>query len=58
MMVSFLGSVRQTLQALFLIRYLVVQPLWAALKTLALYPALNAVLSLLGELANREIPFE
>lgn len=58
MMVSFLGSARQTLQALFLIRYVVLQPVWTVLKSAAVYPLLNAMLSLLAELGNRELPFE
>jgi hypothetical protein len=58
MMVSFLGSVRQTLQALFLIRYLVIRPLWAALKTTVAPSALHAILYLLSAVGNKDIPLE
>ena len=58
MMVSLLGTARQALQALFLVRYLLIRPVWAALKTAALYPTLNALLSLLVALGNRDIPLE
>jgi hypothetical protein len=58
MMVSFLGSARQTLQALSLIRYLVIQPVWAILKAEAVYPLLDGVLSLLAASGERNIPFE
>lgn len=57
MMASFLGSAQQTLQTLFLVRYLVIQPAWAALKTAA-YPILSTLLSLLAELGNRDLPFD
>jgi hypothetical protein len=58
MMVSLLGSARQLLQALFLIRYLIIQPVWEALKTTAVAPALHGILSLLAAFAGREIPFD
>jgi hypothetical protein len=58
MMVSLLGSARQLLQALFLIRYLIIQPVWEALKITAVAPALNGILSLLAAFAGREIPFD
>jgi hypothetical protein len=46
------------LQALFLIRYLIIQPVWEALKITAVVPALNGILSLLAAFAGREIPFD
>jgi hypothetical protein len=58
MMVSLLGSARQLLQALFLILYLIIQPVWEALKITAVAPALNSILSLLAAFAGREIPFD
>jgi hypothetical protein len=58
MMVSFLGSTRQTLQALFLIRYLVIRPLWATLRTTVLPSALNTLLCVLSALGNNDIPLE
>jgi hypothetical protein len=58
MMVSLLGTARQTLQAFFLIRYLVIKPAWIALRTAAIYPVLSAVLSLLEALGNRDIPLD
>lgn len=58
MMVSLLGSVQQMLQTLFLIRYLVIQPLWATLQASAVYPALNAILDLLAAWGSRDIPLD
>ena len=58
MMISFLGSVRQTLQALFLIRFLVLQPLWVALKKAAVPAILNTILHVLSTLGDQEFPFE
>lgn len=58
MMGSLLGSVQQTLQMLFLIRYLVLQPLWGSLKATGLHPLLSILLSLLEIFGNREIPFD
>lgn len=58
MMVSFLGSARQTLQVLFLIRYLVIRPRWATLRTTVLPSALNTILYVLSALGNRDIPLE
>jgi hypothetical protein len=58
MMVSFLGSVRQTLQVLFLIRFLVIQPLWVAFKKAAVPSALNTILYVLSILGDKELPLE
>ena len=58
MMISFLGSVRQTLQALFLIRFLVIQPLWVALKKSAVPSVLNTILYVLATLGDQELPLD
>ena len=58
MMGSLFGSIGQIFQTLFLIRYLVIQPLWVSLKAAALHPLLSTLLSLLEVFGNRDLPFD
>jgi hypothetical protein len=50
MMVSFLGTLRQVLHVMFLLRYLVVQPAWVGFKAFGLYLLLDLLVSLLAAL--------
>jgi len=58
MMGSLFGSIGQFLQSLFLIRYLVIQPLWISLKAAALHPLLSPLFSLIEIIGNRDIPLD